>query len=220
MAQDNYQRVVAPESAVSRACPKCGHVAQAFSPFCPQCGAKVAKTGPKKWYRQPWFKILTFLFLTPLWVLIVLSDPDERGSVKFVAALVFIAYIVLIIAAVAGISTISLTTVSSDITPNLRSSRPGAQTATQTKVFIRGMSNEANAARKALENADCLVAATRQAEAGIILDADLMSKKSLDPEAYVRGLDKRFCQERTEPLKTLEDIRREAEARLKDARVK
>jgi hypothetical protein len=121
---------------------------------------------------------------------------------------------------VAAISTISLMTVSSDITPNLRSSRPGAQTTTQTKVFIRGMSKEANAARKALENADCLVAATYQAEARITLDADLMLKNSLDPEAYVRGLDKQFCQQRTEPSKTLEDIRREAEARLKDARVK
>lgn len=33
-----YQRVVTPESDLSRACPKCGNVTKAFNSFCPGCG--------------------------------------------------------------------------------------------------------------------------------------------------------------------------------------
>ena len=40
---------------------------------------------PKKWYRQGWFLGLTFLFLTPLWALIILTDPNQGVGVKIFA---------------------------------------------------------------------------------------------------------------------------------------
>ena len=85
-----------PGAPLSRTCSRCGRTTLPFDLFCPQCGAKVAETGPKKWYREPWFKILTFLFLTPVWVVIVLCDPGERESVKGLAVIVLIVYIVII----------------------------------------------------------------------------------------------------------------------------
>lgn len=86
MTQDSDER-----GSALQPCARCGHVGPGTSPFCPQCGAKVAQTGGDRWYRRYWFKILSFLFLTPLWALIVLSDPGERRTTKVVAALVLIA---------------------------------------------------------------------------------------------------------------------------------
>jgi len=35
-----YGRVITPESDLMRSCPKCGHIAKAFSTSCPMCGTK------------------------------------------------------------------------------------------------------------------------------------------------------------------------------------
>ena len=43
---------------------------------------------PRKWYRRPWFKILTFIFVTPVWILIVWLDPDEKKGLKVFAGVV------------------------------------------------------------------------------------------------------------------------------------
>lgn len=39
-------------------------------------------TNQKEWYREPLFKFFTFLFFTPIWVLIMLTDPDESTMNK------------------------------------------------------------------------------------------------------------------------------------------
>ena len=39
-------------------------------------------TNQKEWYREPLFKFLTFLFFTPGWVLIMLTDPEESTTNK------------------------------------------------------------------------------------------------------------------------------------------
>ena len=43
---------------------------------------------PRKWFRRPWFKILTFIFATPVWVVIVWLDPDEKRGIKVFAGIV------------------------------------------------------------------------------------------------------------------------------------
>jgi len=42
----------------------------------------------RRWFRRPWCKILTFIFLTPVWVLIVWLDPDEKRSMKVFATVI------------------------------------------------------------------------------------------------------------------------------------
>lgn len=39
-------------------------------------------TNQKEWYREPLFKFFTFLFFTPIWVLIMLTDPEESTMNK------------------------------------------------------------------------------------------------------------------------------------------
>jgi hypothetical protein len=58
--------------------------------------ATVTPPARKKWYMSPVVKVLTFIFLTPLWSLIVLDDPDSTGGVKLLAVLVLIGYILFI----------------------------------------------------------------------------------------------------------------------------
>ena len=45
---------------------------------------------PRKWFRRPWFKILTFVFVMPVWVLIVWLDPDEKKGIKVFAGVVLV----------------------------------------------------------------------------------------------------------------------------------
>lgn len=39
-------------------------------------------TNQKEWYREPLFKFFAFLFFTPGWVLIMLTDPEESSMNK------------------------------------------------------------------------------------------------------------------------------------------
>jgi len=50
----------------------------------------------KKWYRQGWFLLLTFLLCTPLWALIVLTDQDQGTGVKILAGILLLVSVVLI----------------------------------------------------------------------------------------------------------------------------
>jgi len=43
---------------------------------------------------QTWVKVLTFVFFTPLWTLIVLDDPDSTTGVKVLATILLGFYFV------------------------------------------------------------------------------------------------------------------------------
>lgn len=45
-------------------------------------------TNQKEWYREPLFKFFTFLFLLPIWVLIMLTDPEESTMNKVGAVVI------------------------------------------------------------------------------------------------------------------------------------
>lgn len=49
-----------------------------------------------KWHMSRSVKILTFLFLTPIWTLIVLDDPDSTLGVKVLATILLVMYVLLI----------------------------------------------------------------------------------------------------------------------------
>jgi hypothetical protein len=45
----------------------------------------------KPWYRSTWVLVLTFLFLTPVWLILVLTDSEISTKNKWIAVIVFIA---------------------------------------------------------------------------------------------------------------------------------
>ena len=57
---------------------------------------------PRKSFRRPWFKILTFVFVTPVWILIVWLDPDEKKGLKVFAGVVLALGIVVTILQIFG----------------------------------------------------------------------------------------------------------------------
>lgn len=56
----------------------------------------VSQPPSKRWYREGWFLLLIFCLFTPLWVLIVLTDPDRSRGVQIFASIILIVYIALI----------------------------------------------------------------------------------------------------------------------------
>jgi hypothetical protein len=78
-------------------CRYCGRDLRPSSvPIAPQSQTVVAQPPPKKWYRETWVKILTFLFLTPIWSIIVLDDPESSTAVKVIAGIFLFVYIVFV----------------------------------------------------------------------------------------------------------------------------
>lgn len=86
----------------TRRCPHCAETIKAEAQICRFCGRDLSPK-PKKWYMSTEVKIITFLFLTPLWALIVLDDPDSTTGVKIVAALLLIFYVLFICFPVLGV---------------------------------------------------------------------------------------------------------------------
>lgn len=46
---------------------------------------------PKPWYRETTVLVLTFLFLTPVWLILVLTDSEIETKNKWIAVIAFIA---------------------------------------------------------------------------------------------------------------------------------
>jgi hypothetical protein len=62
---------------------------------------------PQPWYFSPPVKVLTFLFATPLWTVLVLVNKRERTSVKVLASLVAVAYVFFCMSLLTGRSLVS-----------------------------------------------------------------------------------------------------------------
>lgn len=83
-------------------CAKCGAELAPGTSFCWKCGAPVegarvsieTKEAPKKpWYFSRPVLILTFLFLTPVWAILILADKRQEKGVKILALVIGFAYL-------------------------------------------------------------------------------------------------------------------------------
>ena len=80
-----------PESArpQTKVCPFCAERIRLTATVCRHCGRV---TWHKRWYMRPWIRILTFVVFTPLWVAIVLDDPESTPGVRVLATLLLVGY--------------------------------------------------------------------------------------------------------------------------------
>lgn len=54
---------------------------------------------PKPWYRHPLIKALFLVFLTPIWTIIEVDDPDTSNSVKIIAGVLLVVYVLMVLRA-------------------------------------------------------------------------------------------------------------------------
>lgn len=102
------------ESEILKNCPYCAEKINSSAIVCPHCRRDLRvspsdsaqlnensyKKREKKWYMETWVKIVTFIFFTPLWTLIVLEDPDSSIGVKIVAGVLLVIYLLAICPAI------------------------------------------------------------------------------------------------------------------------
>ncbi|MBA4385387.1 MAG: hypothetical protein C0410_11675 [Anaerolinea sp.] len=93
------------ESSPLKTCPYCGELVDEAAKTCNACRRDLTTDEPtveeepapkpkrKRWYRRTWIKILTFIFLMPVWCVVELSDPDARSALKVMAGILLVFYI-------------------------------------------------------------------------------------------------------------------------------
>jgi ribosomal protein S27AE len=59
-------------------------------------------TAKKPWYRSLGWMIVFFLFLTPVWSLLILNDKGQKKAIKIVAAIILVLYVIYFIAVLAS----------------------------------------------------------------------------------------------------------------------
>jgi RNA polymerase subunit RPABC4/transcription elongation factor Spt4 len=99
-----------PSTEKQKPCPYCAEMVQEKAKYCRFCGRNLVpvveqqaatpkptltRQKKKKWYRETWVKILAFIFFMPLWIWIVLSDPESTKAAKTTATVLLVLYIVL-----------------------------------------------------------------------------------------------------------------------------
>jgi hypothetical protein len=101
-----------PEPAVTgQPCPHCGEVVDPDDQFCRFCGGPLQEDvtpsnsespdRPRASRKKPWYfsapiLLFTFVFLTPLWSILVLSDEQQSGVAKIFAVIILLIYILLL----------------------------------------------------------------------------------------------------------------------------
>ena len=79
-------------------CPRCHTAVAPEAIYCAYCGQllKLANRPRRRkpWYFRPWFLVLTFLFATPVWALLVINDPEQSMATKAVGACVLLFWVI------------------------------------------------------------------------------------------------------------------------------
>jgi len=56
----------------------------------------------KPWYRSLGCMVVSFLFWTPVWSLLILTDKEQKKVVKIIAAIILVLYVIVMIAALSS----------------------------------------------------------------------------------------------------------------------